>query len=282
MSHFNEAKGSFGHAWYNLLDHLYHEGKTTTPRGIETRETCAVSLTVANALASVLVDPARNLNYRFMVAEWLWITAGRRDVASLARFNGKMANFSDDGVTLAGAYGPRLLPQWPWLLDALRRDHDTRQAVATVFTPMPAPSKDVPCTLSFQLLRRDHRLHGIVTMRSSDVWLGLPYDFFTFSQLLNSCAAALEVRVGSLTFNLGSSHLYATDFEAAREALRRQETSTLAMAPLQRYLSPGDAERVLLGYDGEGFPTFPYYDVLHVAKTRLEALEVLRAASKRA
>ena len=284
MSRFNQVSETFGQAWYNLVDHLVYEGKVTCPRGLETRETTAVSLTVTNALQNVLVDPTRNLNYRFMVAEWLWITAGRADVASIAAFNKEVAKFSDDGITFAGAYGPRLLPQWPWLLSLLRREPDTRQAAATIFTPTPASSRDVPCTLSLQLLRRDARLHAIVTMRSSDVWLGIPYDFFNFSMLLASCAAALEIDVGALTFNLGSSHLYAANLDAAREVLRRQETTTLPSPRLSRYVTATAAEVTLLdvdlvnGLSAERLPV--YYDALHVAKTRREALEVLRHAAK--
>ena len=278
MARFNVVGDTFGQVWYDLLDELCYYGDEARPRGLPIKERLAVSLTVTDALANVLMDPLRALNYRFMVAEWLWILAGRNDVASLERYNQKMRDFSDDGLTLAGAYGPRLLPQWPYLLNALRADQDTRQATATIFTPCPARSKDVPCTLSFQLLRRAGALHGVVTMRSSDAWLGLPYDFFTFSQLLNSMAAALAVRAGALTFHLGSSHLYEPHYDLARQVLAARQTSTLWSPQLLDYLSPKEATMLLDAtiVPGPKHEFGPYWRALHEARTRAQALEVLR------
>jgi len=149
-----------------------------------------------------------------MVAEFLWILAGLNDVNILAKYNSSMKNFSDDGEILSGAYGPRLLPQIPYVLENLKKP-ETRQAVATIWTPSPSDSKDVPCTISLQWLIRGGFLHCTVNMRSSDAWLGLPYDFFTFSQITNYLALVLGRPVGSVTMNLASSHLYAENHELA-------------------------------------------------------------------
>lgn len=168
-------------------------------------------------MANVIVDQQRDLNFRFMVAEWLWILAGRNDVVSLAKYNKQIAQFSDDGVTFNGAYGPRLSEQWREIVHKLRCDRDSRQAVAAIFFPfdISRKTKDVPCTLGLQvLIRDDNYLHGIVTMRSQDLWLGLPYDFFTFSMLCNGLAAELDATPGSLTFNVGSAHIYEPNWEA--------------------------------------------------------------------
>lgn len=176
-------------------------------------------LVVHDLQNNILVHKDRDLNYRFMLAEWLWIQAGRQDVASIARFNSKIADYSDNGDYFAGAYGPRLWPQWNYLLETLKKDRDSRQAVATIFTPCPGPTKDVPCTLSLQVFIRHDRLHGIMTMRSNDLWLGLPHDFFNFAQMTNWLAGQLEVGLGSMAVQAGSSHIYARNFEAVDRVL---------------------------------------------------------------
>lgn len=172
-----------------------------------------MSFTVAEMLENILVPSGRMLGYRFMVAEWLWMMSGMNDVYSISTFNKNIAEFSDNGVTFAGAYGPRINEQIEYALNKIDQDRDTRQAVIVIFSPNPEKSKDIPCTLSLQLLRRDSYLHGVVTMRSSDVWLGLPYDFFNFSMICNVAAHALGLKPGQLTFNLGSSHLYERDLK---------------------------------------------------------------------
>lgn len=206
--------------WHSLLMELVSgPERTIAPRGHATQEILGVQLEVQDLRRCLLVHPARNLNYRFAVAELFWIAFGLDDVSLLTRYNSQMSRFSDDGVKLAGAYGPRLAPQWEYVRNTLRKDPDTRQAVATIWTPSPLPSKDVPCTISLQWLLRENRLNIIATMRSSDVWLGVPYDAHVFATLTNMLAGELGVETGKLVMQLGSSHLYVENLEAARAVL---------------------------------------------------------------
>jgi thymidylate synthase len=223
-----------------------------------------------------------------MVAEWLWVALGRNRLADLARYNSKMAAFSDDGLTLAGAYGPRLRPQLPYLHRALA-DPDSRQAVATIWTPAPPASRDLPCTLALQFLLRRGRLHLIVTMRSSDAWLGIPYDFFTFSMLQSSLAGTLGAERGWIQFNLGSSHLYYEDHKRAQELLEsnslidEQLRSPALDGPpplvFNSLLEPKNEYRSIepwLKVD----PAWLIYQRCLETSTGKECLEVLREANK--
>jgi thymidylate synthase len=182
---------------------------------MQTLEVTNVHVCLEDAHENVIVNQARNLNYRFMVAEWLWILFGLKDVQTIARYNKEITKFSDDGLEFYGAYGPRIRAQWNHLVKSLKTDSMSRQAVVTIWTPNPPITKDTPCTVSLQFLLRDDKLNCIATMRSSDAWLGFPYDLFNFSQLTNYLAACLDVQVGYLAMNLGSSHLYAPNFGSA-------------------------------------------------------------------
>jgi thymidylate synthase len=208
---------TFGKAWDSLLGSLINSEKKVSPRGFPTKEILNVTIEVELGLANILVSDIRKLNYKFMVAEWLWIMAGLEDVHILSKYNSVMKKFSDDGEILSGAYGPRLMPQLPYILNKLQAS-DTRQAIATIWTPSPTDSKDIPCTISLQWLIREAHLHCTINMRSSDIWLGLPYDFFNFSQITNYIAYWLKLPVGSITMNLASSHLYESNFEVAEKA----------------------------------------------------------------
>ena len=207
---------SLQHDWYShVLSRILSEGREVAPRGQRVKEVLGLSLKIQDARDNIVVNPVRNLNFRFMVAEWLWIAFGLDDVRLLARYNSQMARFSDDGLILRGAYGPRLASQWRYIAEALKRNPETRQAVATIWTPSPEPSKDIPCTISLQFLLRDGALHTFANMRSSDAWLGLPYDVFTFSMLGNALAGELRVQPGPLHLHLASSHLYEAHWEKA-------------------------------------------------------------------
>ena len=195
------------------LSLIFSAGRESSPRDKKTKEALGVQLLLQDARANILTNKVRYINPRFAVAEWLWIMAGRRDVATIVRYNQEIKKFSDDGETFFGAYGPRLAPQWRYIFNKLR-EPDTRQAVATIWIPSPPMTKDVPCTIALQFLWRE-KMNLIVTMRSSDAWLGIPYDMFSFSMMLNCVAGTLKAPVGFLLMQLGSFHLYDRDWEQA-------------------------------------------------------------------
>lgn len=222
---------SVSEAWIQLLESIVVKGDEIAPRGLKCRELLNVSWHVHDAKKCLLHHPIRRLSYKFAVAEWLWIWYGLSDVKTIAQYNPNIARFSDDGVQFQGAYGPRLNSQWSYLIGCLKKDRASRQAVCTIFSPSPKYSKDIPCTLSCQFFIRDDALHTTVTMRSSDIWLGLPYDIFNFAQISNTVASQFNVNLGSITFNLGSSHLYDTNLVNAKEVLKYGYQAASFIAP---------------------------------------------------
>lgn len=213
--------------WLDLLGEILTRGVEARPRNMLTRE-IAGAQTCVDMSRPVVAVAERKLGRRFLCAEAAWILSGDNRVRSIAPFSKEISRFSDDGVYFRGAYGPRIVDQLTYVVDAISSDPDTRQAVVDIWRPNPRPTKDVPCTLSVQWLVRDGRLDCFDTMRSSDAWLGWPYDVFNFSML--SCYVALLVRercgarlrLGTLRLTAASQHLYETNFEPAREILLKR------------------------------------------------------------
>jgi thymidylate synthase len=274
-------------AWCDLLRVVMDSGAEVSPRGMKVREILGTCLKVTDLRNNIIVHPARDLNYRFMIAEWLWMLAGRDDVRTVVRYNSQIAKFSDDGVVFQGAYGPRLMGQWDYVAEALRTDMDSRQAVTAIWSPCPPKSKDIPCTLTAQFFIRGGKLHAVWSMRSNDLWLGLPYDFFNFSMLTNGLAALLGVESGSLQLNTGSSHIYETNFETVKEVLEKQQAGEYVRSP--RLLRWPYADLILTAVDliedtfKDSYFDNPYErgyaEALHL-KTKAGALEVLRGMSE--
>lgn len=274
---------SVGVLWQKLLAQLYHDGRPVSPRNLGCREILGVTLHLTDARCNIFAHPQRKLAYRFMIGEFLWIWFGHDDVATIEKYNPNIKQFSDDGITFYGAYGPRFTNQWPRVLETLRRDKDSRQAVVTIFRPDPPKTLDLPCTLSWQALVRDGKVHSIVSMRSSDVWLGLEYDCFTFTMLQNILAAQLDLDVGSFTIHLGSSHLYDRDRDKALAVLTAPVTVREDVrSPLLTTVPPIWLDAVLSGH---GFiaspasePWLTYASVL-LSPTNLSAFDLLRRLS---
>lgn len=230
-------------SWISLLYDVINYGKHVYPRGQKTRELLHQTVAV-NMRHPVLTITERKLSYQFMAAEAYWILSGDNQVSTIAPWNKNIAQFSDDGETFFGAYGPRIMSQLTYVLDKLREDPWTRQAGLTIWIESPPKTKDVPCTITIFFNVREQRLNCHVFMRSSDVWLGLPYDVFNFSMLSHLVCGylrpAIAVEPGSLFLTTASSHLYERDFNDAIDCLHTKDGSmSTNKTPAEMYCDPG-------------------------------------------
>jgi thymidylate synthase len=210
---------SAGDVFLKSLRAVLANGSPVSPRLQPTRELTGVQLRILNPRAR-LVGPetGRRINPAFAVAEALWILGGSDD-PWIHEYNSQLHQFVGEGSP-PGAYGPRVRSWGPNGIDQLLGayqclvdDPQSRRAVIQVFDPAidPGTGIDVPCTLSYRFLARGDKLHMFVTMRSQDVWLGLPYDTFSATVIMEVLASWLEIGVGECTFSMDSFHLYERD-----------------------------------------------------------------------
>lgn len=214
MRHMNSA-------WLIMISEILTYGEDVEPRGAKTKELLGHHL-VADMDKCVLTIKERKLGYRFMAAEAAWMLSGDNRVETIAPYSKQIASFSDDGEIFFGAYGPRLQAQLHGVVRALQEDLSTRRAVANIWKENPMKTKDYPCHLSCQFMVREDRLECFVSMRSSDAWLGVPYDIFNFSMwsaYVLLCLGNKNLRLGRIHNTAASRHLYDKDFEAAQLCL---------------------------------------------------------------
>ena len=195
----------FAQCYPELVARAWNDGKRRTARGRPHR-----------ALFNLLITTHARPNLhptcskKFAIAELMAYVAGWNDVAWLERFNKNIAQFSDDGKTFAGAYGPRMAWSWGRLFELLREDPDTRQAICQIYTPhdLTAISKDKPCNTMFQLQREGPFLNMSLYQRSCDLIWGLPYDHFSFATILILIANELDLLPGHVTRFIANAHVY--------------------------------------------------------------------------
>jgi len=76
--------------------------------------------------------------------------------------------------------------------------------------------KNIPCPLGFSVSRYDNDLHMSVFVRSSDVFVGLPYDVMCYGLTLDAMAATVGCRPATMHFTLAHPHLYEPHWMMAR------------------------------------------------------------------
>lgn len=169
--------------------------------------------------------PHRRASVKAQIAEVIWILSGRNDIKFIERYLPRAAEFSDDGQTWRGGYGPRLrawgegqVDQLYKVAQELTRDPNSRRAVMQIFDPELdfVQTKDVPCNNWLSFIIRDGKLHTHVAVRSNDAFWGLSgINYFEWTIVGQVLAYLVGVEPGSLTFSTTSLHLYEHHWERA-------------------------------------------------------------------
>lgn len=179
----------------------------------------------------VLLDPTRNtmcectrkMPIRYAIGELCWYNAAVNTVKSIKPFSSFWEKISDDGKTVNSNYGWCIrhkygFNQWETAKQLLLNNSESRQAVIHIKEArnlIDSPTKDVNCTIALQFFVRNNKLDMVVTMRSNDIWLGLPYDLFNFTCMQIQMAMELGVEIGTYYHNAGSLHMYTRDANKA-------------------------------------------------------------------
>ncbi|WP_438498810.1 thymidylate synthase [Alteromonas australica] len=205
---------------------LFSQGKENTPTKGKNLELTGVLLTLSNPLNRISRTETKNTLFSCL-GELFWYLSGSDNVDHMIYYLSNYSRYAESDGTVGGAYGPRLLGthnsvnQLENVISILEQKPSSRQAVIQIFDKYDLVNRknDIPCTQTLQFILRDNLLELIVTMRSNDVFRGLPHDIFCFTMLQELVAKELSVRfgkeicLGNYKHFVGSFHVYEEDFE---------------------------------------------------------------------
>ncbi len=224
-----------------------------------TRFIDGVTITVADPRDRWLSVEGRNSSALAAIGETFWVLSGRNDIRFLSRVLPRAVNFSDDGVTWRGAYGPRLYNygQLDSVINRLRNNPNTRQAYLTIYDPAldsdeslaahsetgEAKTKDMICNLALLFSITEERLNITVINRSQDVLWGMSsINFIEFSILQEVLAKVLNVEVGN--YKLFSNNLHYYNNEVSRKQLGNITNKTRTSTGVYNSLLEFSSEKV--------------------------------------
>ena len=203
--------------WYNQL--AMQRGNHYSRDGAVAGEVINAITVIDDPKDNLVTSPIRKLSHKYAIGELLWYLSGSNKLDAIANYSKAWNKLSDDGETVNSAYGYRIFEkfgfdQWEHVKGLLKADPNSRQAVIHIKEPNPEKTKDLPCTVALQYFIRDGKLYATTYMRSNDIWLGFPYDVFTFTCLQIKMAFELGVGIGSYTHIAGSLHLYSRNVQS--------------------------------------------------------------------
>ena len=188
----------------------------------------------------------KKLHFRSIAHELLWFLRGDTNIRWL-KDNG--VSIWDEWATESGDLGPVYGAQWTawptedgpvnqidYVIDTLRNNPDSRRIlfhgwnVGYLPDEAMSPQDNVragrmalpPCHLLYQFHVAAGRLSAQLYIRSSDSFLGLPYNTASLALLTHMLAQQCDLEPGEIIISTGDSHIYLNHLEQVRTQLARK------------------------------------------------------------
>jgi thymidylate synthase len=181
----------------------------------------------------------KKIHVKSVIQELLWFISGDTNAHTLKKVG---VSIWDEWADEDGELGPVYGAQWRrWraagatddspaveidqlarLVEEIRQNPDSRRLIVSAWNVGELPSMKLPpCHLLYQFNVHGDRLHCSMTMRSCDVFLGLPFNIASYALLTMMIAQVTGLEPGDLILSLGDTHVYQNHFDQARTQLER-------------------------------------------------------------
>jgi thymidylate synthase len=190
---------------------------------------------------------SKRLHIKSILYELLWFLMGDTNIKFLKEHG---VSIWDEWATPDGDLGPVYGAQWrAWkgpsgqsidqvgtLIDSIRKKPDSRRHIINAWNVAYLPDETksppvnaaegkmalAPCHVMYQFYVVNGRLSCMLTQRSCDVFLGLPYNAASTAFLTCMIAQQCGLEPGEIVYSLGDAHLYSNHLEQAKLQLTRE------------------------------------------------------------
>ncbi len=189
----------------------------------------------------------KKLHLKSIINELIWFLNGDTNIAWLQEHGVSIWN---EWATEAGELGPVYGKQWrawptrdggeinqiDYVIDCLRHRPDSRRILFHAWNVEYLPDESLspqenaragrmalpPCHLLYQFYVANGRLSAQLYIRSSDTFLGLPFNTASLAVLVLMLAQQTDLEPGEIVVTTGDSHLYLNHMDQVREQLSRE------------------------------------------------------------
>lgn len=184
------------------------------------------------------------VHFHSVLHELLWFLDGGTNVYPL---RAKGVTIWDEWADSKGNLGLVYGHQWrnfgaptfaPWagidqidnVVRSIAENPDSRRHIVSAWSPKDVDQMALPpCHMIFQFVVTEGKLSCMMTMRSVDVFLGLPFNIASYALLTHLMARTTDLEVGDLIISTGDTHRYLNHEHQVKRQLTRQPESLPAL-----------------------------------------------------
>ena len=176
----------------------------------------------------------KKVHLKSIIHELLWFLKGETNIAYLKE-NGVSIwdEWADENGNLGPVYGSqwrnwettdgRKIDQISQLIEQIKKNPDSRRHIVSAWNVGEVDKMKLPpCHLLFQFYVANGRLSCQLYQRSSDVFLGVPFNIASYALLTMMIAQVCDLALGDFVWTSGDTHLYTNHLEQARTQLSRE------------------------------------------------------------
>lgn len=232
----------FDDVYLNLCEEIMEKGELCPNRtGTDTKKLTHVSFSF-NLQEEFPILTSKFVGYKGAILEMLWIFQMQsNDVRELQKrgvtiwdqwqidpkgyYQGKYFGI-EHAHTIGTAYGwivnkYQLVQK---LIEKIKTNPDDRRMIINLWQDEYIETASLPsCVWNSQWDVTADTLNCLVTVRSNDVPLGMPYNVTQYAVLLSMIAHVTGLKAGKLTFSINNAHIYVDQFDGIREQLKRRD-----------------------------------------------------------
>ena len=221
----------------------------------------------------------KKVHFKSVVNELIWFLNGDTNTQWL-RENG--VSIWDEWATDEGDLGPLYGAQWvnwptrdgktinqiDYVIDCLKHRPESRRILFHAWNVEYLPDETMspqenveagrmalpPCHLLYQFYVANGKLSAMLYIRSSDAFLGLPFNIASVSLLVHMLCQQVGLEPGEVVVTMGDCHLYSNHAEQVETQLARQPKARPVLEIVRKPDSVYDycfEDFVLQGYDPE-------------------------------
>ncbi|MDR0955535.1 MAG: thymidylate synthase [Candidatus Nomurabacteria bacterium] len=221
--------------YLKLLARILQTGKTKPSRGMfPTKSVFGAQLKFDLRYGFPLLTTKKTA-YKSLTHEMLWFISGSHNVKYLDDHNVHIWDGFADPKTgeLGRIYGVQWrhwrrpdgseFDQLQWAIDQIKTNPNSKAIVVSAWNAGELDEMRLPpCHTLFQFDVIKNKLYLQLYQRSSDVFLGLPFNIAQYAELLLMVAHLTGLEAREFVISIGDAHLYANQIDAAKEQIRRK------------------------------------------------------------
>lgn len=188
----------------------------------------------------------KKVNYRAAFIETLWFLSGSTNIKPLNEQGVHIWDqWADKNGELGSIYGAQwrsfsdgfcdFIDQIANLVEGLKNNPQSRRHLVTAWNPGDLDNCALPpCHYAFQCyVSSDNKLSLKFNMRSSDAFIGLPFNLINYALLCHLLAEQCGLGVGELIWSGADCHIYSNHIEQVKLQLSREPLDNNAVLVLK-------------------------------------------------